>query len=152
MRDLLPVTVQMPVYKESLDEVIIPTIESLKVAITTFERQGGSVNVIVCDDGLQLLPESDRQARTQYYSDNNLAYVSRPPHGVDGFERRGKFKKAGNLNYTNRLSLDVEEEMDSRRVPGERRSEAEERILYADAFETVLAKNPKTWAAGNVRM
>lgn len=35
MGELAHVTVQMPVYKESLEEVIMPTIESLKRAITT---------------------------------------------------------------------------------------------------------------------
>jgi len=35
MGELSHVTVQMPVYKESLEEVIVPTIESLKKAITT---------------------------------------------------------------------------------------------------------------------
>ena len=36
MGELYHVTVQMPVYKEDLDEVIKPTIESLKKAITTY--------------------------------------------------------------------------------------------------------------------
>jgi hypothetical protein len=35
MGELAHVTVQMPVYKESLEEVIMPTVESLKRAITT---------------------------------------------------------------------------------------------------------------------
>ena len=36
MGELAHVTVQMPVYKESLEDVIVPTIESLKKAITTY--------------------------------------------------------------------------------------------------------------------
>lgn len=36
MGELAHVTVQLPVYKESLEEVIMPTIESLKKAITTW--------------------------------------------------------------------------------------------------------------------
>jgi hypothetical protein len=39
MGELAHVTVQMPVYKESLDDVIKPTIESLKKAITTWVMQ-----------------------------------------------------------------------------------------------------------------
>ena len=35
MGELAHVTVQLPVYKESLEDVIMPTIESLKKAITT---------------------------------------------------------------------------------------------------------------------
>jgi hypothetical protein len=37
MGELSHVTIQMPVYKEGLEEVIRPTIESLKKAITTYE-------------------------------------------------------------------------------------------------------------------
>jgi hypothetical protein len=137
--------------------VLIPTIESVKIAMTTYERQGGSVNFIVCDDGLQLLSETDRRARIQCYADNDLAFVARPPHGVDGFERRGKFKKAGNLNHTNKLSLDIEEEMDKQRpetVEELRRwTEEDDKALYAAVREQILEKREgKTWAAGNIRL
>jgi hypothetical protein len=47
MGELAHVTVQLPVYKESLEDVIIPTIISLKKAITTYERQGGSSYVMM---------------------------------------------------------------------------------------------------------
>lgn len=159
--NLLPVTVQIPVYKEELDEVIMPTVESIKKAITTFERQGGSVNVIVCDDGLQLVDVKERNRRIKYYLDNNLAYVARPPHGQDGFLRRGRFKKAGNLNYTNRLSLKVEdlmvelkpEAMERTGVTEEYWSEADERMLYEEALAKGLELDEgRTWAAGNIRM
>lgn len=73
--------------------MIKPTVESLKRAITTFERQGGTVNVIVCDDGLQLVSEDMKQERIKYYEANNIGYCARPPHGQNGFLRRGKFKK-----------------------------------------------------------
>lgn len=158
---LLPITVQMPVYKEELDEVIAPTIESLKRAITTFERQGGSVNVIVCDDGLQLLPITERDRRIRYYKNNNLAYVARPPHGQDGFLRRGRFKKAGNLNYTNRLSLVVEDliqemkpaQMASLGITEDEWCEADEALLYRLALEQAVEQDEgRTWAEGNVRM
>ena len=125
--------------------------------MTTYERQGGSVNLIVSDDGLQLLSESDARARLQYYADNDIAYVARPPHGQDGFERRGKFKKAGNLNHTNRLSLEVEEQMDQEREEAMRLSvvwtEKEEKELYAQVLEKILEQREgKTQAAGNIRM
>lgn len=172
----MPITVQMPVYKvcvlyrnpspvtnvqESLEQTIKPTIESLKKAMTTYERQGGTVNVIVCDDGLQLVDEHDRQQRIEYYSMNNIAYVSRPPHGQDGFQRRGRFKKAGNLNYCNSLSLQIEDLMDEMRVeilsneekPMEMWSEAEDKKLYEVALgKAIEISEGKTWAAGNVRM
>jgi hypothetical protein len=169
----MAITVQMPVYKaclftivfrwmpneqESLDSVIMPTIESLKKAMTTFERQGGTVNVIICDDGLQLVSEDDRHRRMEFYSKNNIAYVARPGHGQDGFQR---FKQAGNLNYCNTLSLRVEDLMDEMRVEilanedkgMELWSEEEDRRLYEVAHAKAVEESAgRTWTAGNVRM
>jgi hypothetical protein len=45
------VTIQMPVYKEGLDAVIKPTILSVKQAISTYELQGGTANILINDDG-----------------------------------------------------------------------------------------------------
>lgn len=45
------VTIQMPVYKEGLEAVIKPTIQSIKRAVATYELQGGTANVFVNDDG-----------------------------------------------------------------------------------------------------
>lgn len=53
----------MPVYKEGLESVLQPTINSLQKAIQTYELQGGSVNILVCDDGMQLLNEEDFATR-----------------------------------------------------------------------------------------
>jgi len=36
-----PITIQMPVYKEGLNGVIIPTVNSLKDAISYYEKRGG---------------------------------------------------------------------------------------------------------------
>jgi hypothetical protein len=165
----------MPVYKvciscvdvtvadlqESLDSVIMPTIESLKKAMTTFERQGGTVNVIICDDGLQLVSEADRHRRLEYYAKNDIAHVARPGHGQDGFQRHGRFKKAGNLNYCNTLSLRIEDLMDEMRAEilaneekgMEMWSEEEDKRLYEVALAKAIEESAgKTWAAGNVRM
>ncbi|KAK4689791.1 hypothetical protein P7C73_g331, partial [Tremellales sp. Uapishka_1] len=174
MGELSHVTVQLPVYKvclsakreflvdttqESLEDVIEPTIESLKKAITTYERQGGSVGILVCDDGLQLLDQREADRRRKFYFDNNIAYVARPGHGVDGFIRKGRFKKAGNMNYANNVSLRVEEVMDELR-PAEKEkmgsehfwSDLNENALYDIALKRVLdEREGKTWAAGNIR-
>ena len=48
------VTIQMPVYMEPLTSVIMPTVESLEAAIRTYEWQGGSATIFICDDGLQV--------------------------------------------------------------------------------------------------
>lgn len=45
------VTIQMPVYKEGLEGVIKPTVQSVKKAISTYELQGGTANIFVNDDG-----------------------------------------------------------------------------------------------------
>lgn len=48
------VTIQMPVYKEGLASVIIPTVNSLKEAISHYELNGGTASIFVNDDGLQV--------------------------------------------------------------------------------------------------
>jgi hypothetical protein len=45
------VTIQMPVYKEGLEGVIKPTVQSVKQAISTYEMQGGTANIFINDDG-----------------------------------------------------------------------------------------------------
>jgi hypothetical protein len=39
------VTIQMPVYKEGLEGVIMPTVKSLKMAISHYESHGGNDSV-----------------------------------------------------------------------------------------------------------
>lgn len=75
----------MPVYKEGLEAVIVPTIESLKKAITTYERQGGTVSILICEDGMQLWSDADAEVRKAYYDRNAIGWVARPKHGKDGF-------------------------------------------------------------------
>ena len=93
------VTIQCPVYKEGLIGVIQPTILSVKAAISTYEMQGGTANIFVNDDGMQLLPEEDARRRREFYEEHHIGWVSRPkdnPNPQDGekaFLRRGKFKK-----------------------------------------------------------
>src|SRR6266536_2789907 len=74
------VTIQCPVYKESLNSVIDPTVKSIKAAISTYEMQGGSANLFINDDGMQLISETDAQARKDYYDEHNIGWVARPKH------------------------------------------------------------------------
>lgn len=92
------VTIQCPVYKEGLGAVIMPTIQSVKQAISTYELQGGSANILMHDDGLQSIPEKDRLNRIDFYADNSVGWTARPNHNailLDGrkFIKKGKFKK-----------------------------------------------------------
>ncbi|KAH0556981.1 hypothetical protein GP486_005230 [Trichoglossum hirsutum] len=93
------ITIQMPVYKEGLRAVIEPTIKSVKAAMSTYEMQGGTANIFVNDDGMQLISEEDAELRKGFYHDNNIGWVARPKHNPKPkeserqFLRRGKFKK-----------------------------------------------------------
>ena len=88
--------------------MIQPTVRSIKQAISTYELQGGSANLFINDDGLQLISEEERLARIEFYADHSIGWVARPRHGENGFLRRGKFKKASNMNYGLLLSLKLE--------------------------------------------
>lgn len=92
-RVLPHVTIQCPVYKEGLASVIAPTVKSIKQAISTYELQGGSANMFVNDDGLQIIDEEERRARIEFYADHSIGWTARPKHGANGFVRKGKFKK-----------------------------------------------------------
>jgi hypothetical protein len=147
----------MPVYKEGLNGVIRPTIFSLKQAISTYEMQGGSANIFINDDGMQLIPDADAQARREFYEENNIGWVARPghnPEGKDGkekFLRRGKFKKASNMNYALWISNCVEEKLrDIRRHPGWNQDNENE--AYFQSLEQALRENGRAWADGNIRV
>ncbi|WVW78745.1 hypothetical protein I302_100705 [Kwoniella bestiolae CBS 10118] len=155
------ITIQMPVYKEGLEGVIIPTVESLKKAITTYERQGGSVNIFVFDDGMQLWDEEEQEIRKAYYDRNNIGWTARPKHGKDGFIRKGRFKKASNMNFGNNLSLRVEEIMDELREsaadehsdPEWQWTDEDEREIYDEGLARALEESQGiAWAAGNIRI
>ncbi|KAM3536434.1 hypothetical protein MY4038_000269 [Beauveria bassiana] len=145
------VTIQCPVYKEGLQGVIMPTVKSIKQAMSTYELQGGSANMFINDDGLQLLPEEDRRARIEFYADNSIGWVARPKHGEDGFVRKGKFKKASNMNYALMISCKVEEKLLlAHRTPDW--SQHDEALAYEQALKEVLEENGRAWADGNIRV
>jgi hypothetical protein len=74
---------------------------SLKKAMQTYARQGGTSAILVHDDGLQSLGAADRKKRIAFYADHNIGWIARPPHSndPDGYKRAGRFKKASNMNY-----------------------------------------------------
>lgn len=149
---ILPhVTVQCPVYKEGLASVIAPTVKSIKQAISTYELQGGSANMFVNDDGLQLLNEEDRRARIEFYADHSIGWTARPKHNVDGFLRRGKFKKASNMNYGLMLSCLVEDRLGRYQRPDDW-TQADEARAYETCLKEVIEENGRAWADGNIRI
>lgn len=151
------ITIQMPVYKESMEGVLIPTIESVKKAISTYELQGGTASIIVSEDGMQLVSQHDQAVRHEFYEKNNIGWVARPAHGKDGYLRKGRFKKASNLNFTCHLSLAVEKMMSEHRPQSPEAlalwTEAEETDLYHRCLDTCLpVLHPLAQAKGNVRI
>jgi hypothetical protein len=119
--------------------------------MSTYELQGGSANMFVNDDGLQLLGEEDRRARIEFYADNSIGWVARPKHGENGFTRRGKFKKASNMNFALMISCKVEEKLQAiERTP--EWSQNDEAQAYEQALKEVLENDGRAWADGNIRM
>ncbi|KZV89656.1 hypothetical protein EXIGLDRAFT_740933 [Exidia glandulosa HHB12029] len=109
-KEFLPhVTIQMPVYKEGLDAVIRPTVDSLQKAMLTYARQGGTSSIFINDDGMQLISTDDALARQDFYESRSIGWVARPGHNKDGFIRAGRFKKASNMNFCLSVALRMEE-------------------------------------------
>lgn len=153
------VTIQCPVYKEGLQSVIAPTVFSIKAAISTYEMQGGTANIFINDDGLQLLSREEAQARQDFYEEHSIGWVARPRHDPKGehnpvpFVRRGKFKKASNMNYALWVSNRIEDKMVEPSPRPPHWTQVDEATLYAKALEEVIKEDEnRTWADGNVRM
>ncbi|KAJ9606080.1 hypothetical protein H2200_009041 [Cladophialophora chaetospira] len=145
------ITVQCPVYKEGLASVIAPTVKSIKQAISTYELQGGTANILINDDGLQLLDDDLRKARTEFYQDHNIGWTARPKHGSEGFIRKGKFKKASNMNYGLMLSCKVEEKLQHIQRSATW-TQSDETQAYDQCLQEVLDETPRAWAEGNIRV
>ncbi|KAJ4464941.1 glycosyl transferase family group 2-domain-containing protein [Lentinula aciculospora] len=107
------ITIQCPVYKESLELTISPSVLSIKKAMQTYARQGGTSSIFICDDGLQIISEEEKQKRLEFYANHNIGWVARPRHSSapGGFKRAGKFKKASNMNYGLALSIAMEQQL-----------------------------------------
>ena len=148
----------MPVYKEGLDAVIKPTVNSLKAAISHYEYRGGTASIFVNDDGMRAISEEEAQMRRDYYHDNNIGWVARPKHEKDGFQRKGKFKKASNMNFALNVAQKVEEYlqqmMDAEVANGGSEYVEDEKLdeMYKECLDRVLKEDERVMAAGNVRM
>lgn len=54
-----------------------PSVDSLKKAMQTYARQGGTSTIFINDDGLQLLKEDERNARLEFYANHGkYTYVA----------------------------------------------------------------------------
>lgn len=144
------VTIQCPVYKEGLNSVIAPTVKSVKQAISTYELQGGSANLFINDDGLQIINEEERKERIEFYNNHNIGWVARPGHG-DNFKRKGKFKKASNMNYGIHISCMVEDKL-ALIQRSSHWSQSDETKAYERCLQEVLEEEGRAWADGNIRL
>ncbi|PVH93198.1 hypothetical protein DM02DRAFT_244090 [Periconia macrospinosa] len=153
------ITIQMPVYKEGLHAVIEPTIQSIKAAISTYEMQGGTTNILVNDDGMQLIPEDEAKARQDFYDEHGIGWVARPKHNPNPgdpkerrFHRRGKFKKASNMNYALAISVQVEDLL-LKVERDETWTQTRENQAYSEALNQVVGQmEGEAWADGNIRI
>ncbi|KAK9451883.1 glycosyl transferase family group 2-domain-containing protein [Limtongia smithiae] len=147
------VTIQCPVYKESIAGVINPTMQSLSKAITTYELQGGTANIFVNDDGMQIIPPEKAAERRKYYADHFIGWVARPADGVDGFKRKGRFKKASNMNYCLSVANRIEEILEAMHNESEKVwTDVEEAEAYSRAVEQIKQEDPTCWIDGDVRV
>ncbi|PSR82997.1 glycosyl transferase family group 2-domain-containing protein [Coniella lustricola] len=158
------ITIQMPVYKEGMDSVIIPTVRSLQAAISHYESRGGTASIFINDDGMRAVDEQEAQIRRDFYHDNDIGWVARPKHGDDGYMRKGKFKKASNMNFALNLSQQVEaylqEIVEERAAAEPARNDSEPAMLeendleeiYATCLQRALRENTRAMAGGNIRM
>ena len=152
-QEWLDVTIQIPVYKESLHEVLMPTLKSCLTARDHYRRVTNNTakcNIVLCDDGMmnmlrdnfpaaemlwesilesegrtirlsQLLKHVPRASRRHlkglrskdvyevfhrmlFYYHFDIGFVARST-----VDRRGKFKKASNLNSHLRLALGAQQ-------------------------------------------
>jgi len=138
--------------------VIRPTVLSLKAAISTYEMQGGTANIFVNDDGMQLISEDEAMARRDFYEEHNIGWVARPGHnpnpaeGQRRFLRRGKFKKASNMNYALHVSTRIEDKLDKVDRSGRWTSENEIAAYHTCLADVLREDEGRTWAEGNVRI
>ena len=163
--ELPHVAIQMPVYKERLESVIVPTVESVLRALRYYESMGGSASIFVNDDGMQLLEPAMAAARKAFYRLHDIGWCARPPHnttaGEDFFQRQGHFKKASNMNYCLNFATRVEDEWLRRRNEFcaqknshvDRLTVEEERQIYEAARKSVVESDKgRSWAGGDVRL
>ncbi|KAJ5131968.1 hypothetical protein N7448_006126 [Penicillium atrosanguineum] len=198
--ELPHITIQMPVYKEGLKGVIVPTMMSVLAAVQFYEEQGGTASVFINDDGMQCIQPELAEARRQYYRENGIGYTARLPNKKSsqkkksgrfdwfrkskpvaetteveeedatspqaiankiGFERKGKFKKASNMNYGLAFSNRVEDEMvrltelecQQRGCTNDDLVVEDDDRIYKQALTNMLAEDEgRTWAEGNIRI
>ncbi|KAF2032045.1 hypothetical protein EK21DRAFT_61793 [Setomelanomma holmii] len=146
------ITIQMPIYTESLEGVVKPTVASLQAAISYYESRGGTARIFINDDGMALRSEEENAVFLEFYKNNNIGWVARPKHNYEGFLRRGKFKKASNMNFALNVSNRVEDALQALVNEAGEVTADEEHALYQQALDAVVKNDARVKAGGNIRM
>lgn len=107
---------------------------------------------------MQSVSLEEARERQEFYEENGIGWVARPNHNTilkcneKRFVRRGKFKKASNMNYALRLSVRIEEYL-AKIDRGGDWTQMDEDAVYVHALHTVVAEHKgEAWADGNIRM
>jgi hypothetical protein len=107
---------------------------------------------------VQTITTEDAKERQEFYEEHGIGWVARPAHnpnpapGGKLFNRRGKFKKASNMNHALRLSCQIEEALALVNRPA-LWTQLEENTLYQQALEKLLnERGGEAWVAGNIRL
>jgi hypothetical protein len=111
---------------------------------------------------MQSIPAEDAKERQDFYDSNSIGWVARPPHNPEGkiedkpiHIRRGKFKKASNMNYALRMSMDLEKLLAQEHYEVLRDEDdwdqQKENQIYMQEFYNLIDKHGG-WADGNIRI
>jgi hypothetical protein len=96
------ITIQIPIYIEDFDTVIKSTLKSAMLCrkyYNYYTEHDISVNIVINDDGLQVLSYDEYLTRINFYKKHKIGYIGRQKEG-----RKGKFKKASNMNFCLNIS------------------------------------------------
>ena len=94
-------TIQIPVYNESFNDLLSKTLINLLKTCRDFnDNFDKQINILICEDGLQAINpavnEKEINDRIEFYNKYyEISYIARQKQG-----RRGKFKKASNINFS----------------------------------------------------
>jgi hypothetical protein len=90
------VTVQIPVYTEDFENVIMKTLLNVLDVCRHYNQQNViKMNIFINDDGLQVVDSKEKDKRIAFYNAHpEIFYIARPKE-----KRRGRFKKASNMNF-----------------------------------------------------
>lgn len=108
---------------------------------------------------MQLVSSEDARERLEFYEENDIGWVARPKHNPEPmdpndtpFFRRGKFKKASNMNYALRLSVEIEDRL-AKVVRHEEWNQVDENNAYRDILQDCLdERDGEARAEGSIRI